>query len=110
LLCGEPNCSIYKGYYARLLFCPEMEFMGKIVIRTAYCRRRGQHFSLCPDFVLPRLRVSRLSWIRLQEIFVQVKGCVSEAIDEWTDGLGEEFYVPRSTALAWLAYPIPIPP
>jgi hypothetical protein len=87
-----------------------MEFCGKIVIRTGYCKREGRRFALLPDFVIRYHRVSRLALTRFQECYRGQGGRILAAIDEWTEGLGEEFYVPRSTAYAYLTLKIAAPP
>lgn len=109
LLCGGAKCAIYKGYYTRVLFCPEMEVFEKIVIRTAFCKKKGERFSLTPDFTLPRVKVSRLSLAHLQDLFSKSSD-LSAVIDSWTEGLGEEFYVPKSTVRNWLSIRIVVPP
>jgi hypothetical protein len=109
-LCGEPGCAIYRGYYTRFLFCPEMEFTGKVVIRMAYCKRTKRRFALLPDFVVRARRVSRISLKRLQECFLESGGRLQAAIDAWTEGLGEEFYVPLSSARLYLSLHPLVPP
>lgn len=108
--CGGANCAVFRGYYTRLLFCPEMEFVGRVVIRTGYCCREDRRFALLPDFVIRYRRVSLLSLGRLRECYRGSGGQLLAAIDEWTDGLSEEFYVPRSTAHAYLNLKIEVPP
>lgn len=68
--CGGVACAIYRGYYTRFLFCPEMEFVGRLVIRTGYCRKTGRRFALMPDFLFSRLRISRLSQQALPFSFI----------------------------------------
>jgi hypothetical protein len=111
LLCGIAGCRAnYRGYYRRILFCPEMEFLGSLVIRTAYCPSQRVRYSLSPDFTLLRVKVSRISLIQFLQIFARLLGNLSAAIDEWTQDLGEEFYVPLSTARFWISQKIPVPP
>lgn len=110
LLCGRPGCAIYKGYYTRLIFCPEMEFIGKIAIRTAYCKSRQERFSLCPDFIIPRLRITQVSLDRFRSIYSYNNENLTKSIDSLTEGLGEEFYMARSTAMSWLNRSISKPP
>lgn len=102
-LCDGAGCAVYRGYYRRLLCCPEMEHFGRIVIRTAFCRTRRVRFALLPDFVIPRRRISRLGVARLTEARL-APGCarMREAIDDWMEGLSDEFYLPLSTAHAYL--------
>jgi hypothetical protein len=109
-LCGAPGCATYRGYYTRLLFCPEMEFCGRIAVRTGFCRRESRRFALLPDFVIRYRRISRLSLARFHECYRGAGGRILPAIDEWTDGLGEEFYVPLSSAHGYLTLRITAPP
>lgn len=62
-----------------------------------------REFSGSSRFFLRSRRVSRLTlrqyllaWFRTRQ--------VTAAIDELTDDLPEEFYIPRSTAYSWLAW------
>ena len=110
LLCGEGKCAVYRGYYTRFLFCPEMEFSGRVVIRMGYCRRRKGRFALLPDFVIRLRRVSRLSLAQFRDCHARAGGKIQAAIDAWTEGLGEEFYVPLSTGYGYLSLQIPVPP
>lgn len=87
-----------------------MEFCGLLVIRSGYCKRERRRFALLPDFVIRNHRVSRPGLARFQECYRGKGGRILAAIDEWTDGLGEEFYVPRSSAYAYLAIKIAAPP
>jgi hypothetical protein len=110
LLCGEAGCAVYRGYYTRFLFCPEMEFLGKLAVRTAFCRRLSRRFALLPDFLLRYVRASRLSLLRLLECFRASGGALLAAIDAWTEGLGEEFCVSPSTAWTYLKRAALLPP
>ena len=96
--CGGAACAVYRGYYTRLVFCPEMDFFGQLVIRTGYCKAKRQRFALLPDFLIPRRRISRLSHEALTAAFRLHPGRLTDAIDELIAGLGDEFYLPRSTA------------
>jgi hypothetical protein len=107
--CGQAACAVYRGYYRRLLLCPEMEFLGPVVIRTAYCRRRQERFALLPTFLIPRRRISRLGFERLREEAARTR-CLNDLIDGWMTGLGDEFYLPRSSARAYLALRLEYPP
>lgn len=87
-----------------------MEFVGRVVVRTGYCRNRKVRFSLLPDFLIRNRRVSRLGLAGIQAYYRSQSNNLKKAIDEWTEGLGEEFYVPLSTAHEWLSLKIPVPP
>ena len=108
--CSGVGCAIYRGYYTRFLFCPEMEFVGRLVIRTGYCRKQRRRFALLPDFLFPRRRISRLSQHALQDAFRLHSARMSQAIDELVANLGDEFYLPRSTAHAYLNPKFMVPP
>lgn len=110
LLCGRPGCAIYRGYYTRYLFCPEMEFLGLITIRTAYCKRLDERFTLLPDFVIRYRRISRLSLLRFHECYRDSCWQIMSAIDAFTEGLGEEFCIALSSAYAYVALKIAVPP
>lgn len=108
-LCGRPECATYRGYYTRFLFCPEMEVAGRIVIRTGSCRSEGRRFALLPDFVLRRCRLSRFGLERLREHRARLSR-LRDAIDEWMDGLVDDFYLPSSTAYGYLTRKFSVPP
>lgn len=108
-LCGRPSCAVYRGYYERLLLCPEMEFFARLVVRTAYCKSLKIRFTLLPDFVIPRRRLSRLGVTRLREA-VQKAAHLKDALDDWLESLPDEFYLPVSTAHAYLSPRIGVPP
>ncbi|CAN5580965.1 hypothetical protein BH10PLA2_BH10PLA2_28670 [soil metagenome] len=108
--CGQAGCAIYRGYYTRFVFCPEMEFVGRLAIRTGFCRRLRRRFALLPDFLIPRRRISRLSYQALREAALLHQERLLPAIDELIAGLGEEFYLPRSTAHSYLNAKFVAPP
>ena len=110
LLCHTADCAIYRGYYTRYLFCPEMEFLGLLVIRTAYCKKFDVRFTLLPDFVIRYRRISRLSLERFYECFQSAGSDLKSAIDKLTEGLSEEFYLPLSTAHAYVLSKTAVPP
>lgn len=108
-VCGESGCAVYRGYYQRIMFCPEMEFLGKVVVRTGFCRRQKQRFALLPDFVIRRRRISRLGQFRLAEN-ARIHGRVQLAVDELMDGLPDEYWLPISTAHSYLKLQTAVPP
>jgi hypothetical protein len=110
LNCGRPNCAIYKGYYKRFLFCPELEFRGVVIIRTALCKNKKVRYALMPEFILPRRRISRLSLELLVEKRAKYPNRLIDAIDELLEGLEEEFYLPISTAYVYIKLFVPDPP
>jgi hypothetical protein len=87
-----------------------MEFIGSLVIRTGYCKRQKKRFALMPDFVIRHRRISRLSLDRFHECYRGAGGRILPAVDALTEGLGEEFYVPLSSAHAYVALKIAVPP
>jgi hypothetical protein len=91
------------------MFCPEMEFVGRVAVRTGYCRTRDFRFSFLPDFLIRYRRVSQVSLESFGSIFKRLRR-LKESIDEWTEGLPEEFYVPLSTAHCWLSTRFAVPP
>lgn len=104
LHCGAPNCAIYKGYYIRYLVCPELEFIGWIVIRTWLCKTYGIRFSLIPSFIARYKKFSVYGILSLQESYRLNKHDLQKAIDATMDSLGEEFYLPQASALRYLSY------
>lgn len=109
--CGRGSCAIYRGYYTRLVFCPEMEFFGRLAIRTGYCKTEDERFALLPDFLIPRRRISRLSQEALTQAYLRFRSNrLTGAIDELVAGLGDEFYLPRSTAHSYLHPKFAVPP
>jgi hypothetical protein len=87
-----------------------MEFLGLLTIRTGYCKRLDERFTLLPDFVIRYRRISLLSLIRFHECFQEFLGKIQSAIDAFTEGLGEEFYIALSSAYSYVALKIAVPP
>ena len=108
-ICEAANCAIYRGYYSRFLFCSELEFTGRIVMRTGFCKSTQTRFSLMPEFILPRRRISLFSLQRLQEAR-STHTTLLAAIDELTSDLDEEFFLPVSTAHSYLKIDVAKPP
>lgn len=108
-VCGRSGCATFRGYYSRFLFCTELEVFGRVVIRTGYCRSQKKRFSLLPDFMIKRRRISVFSLERLREAHREHRK-VAAAIDEINGDLGEEFFVPISTAHAYLKFSHERPP
>ena len=102
-VCERHSCAIYRGYYSRFLFCTELEFTGRLVHRTGYCKSLKRRFSLIPDFVIPRRRISRFTSLRLREARAG-HPTVLATIDDLTCSLPEEFFLPASTAHACLRF------
>jgi hypothetical protein len=109
-LCEGGGCAIYRGYYTRFVFCSEMEFFGRVAIRTGYCKRWGGRFTLFPDFLIRYLRISLLGYLALLESFKLHRNHLKSAIDECLTGLPDEFYLPISTAHFYLKLKITVPP
>jgi hypothetical protein len=109
-VCFRAGCAIYRGYYSRFLFCTELEVTGRIVHRTGFCKSTKTRFSFIPDFVLPRRRISRFTHDRLREARVATASTILAAIDELTSDLGEEFFLPISTAHIYLHLILDRPP
>ena len=87
------------------MLCPEMEFVGRIAVRMGLCQTRNTRFALFPDFLIPRRRVSRLGHQNLRSAHRRHPGKILNVIDECLEGLGDEFYLPRSTARACVIGP-----
>ena len=87
-----------------------MEFIGWVVIHTGQCKTRKFRFALIPDFMIPRRRISRFGHQRLSEYYRKSAGNIQAAIDECLEGLGDEFYLPRSTVMSCLALQVRGPP
>jgi hypothetical protein len=92
------------------MVCPEMEFNGWVAIHTGLCRRGKTRFALIPDFLIPRRKVSRLGHERLSELYGLSRGDIFTAIDSLLEGLDDEYYLPRSTAMACIATQARAPP
>lgn len=93
------------------MFCPEMEIPpGPVAVRTGYCRSRRRRFSLLPDFLIPYRRISRFALTALVEARLRPGARMSDAIDGLTGDLGEEFYLPLSTAYSCLKLHLSQPP
>jgi hypothetical protein len=87
-----------------------MEFFGRIVIRTGYCKRTDSRFALLPDFLIYRRRISRISYQRLQDEFQAAKARLRDVIDELIAGLPDEYWLPVSTAYSYLKLQALMPP
>jgi len=109
LCCGRSKCAVYRGYYTRWVSCPELRFFGRLVIRTALCRRTGTRFTLFPDFLIRYRRLSRLSLEWLHQNRSRRKRLL-ELISEWTEQMPEDFDLPLSTAYANLSVKLASPP
>lgn len=110
LLCGEPGCAVYRGYYTRFVHCPETRFFGRLAIRTAECRRRRKRYSLFPDFLFRYLRISRLSQAALVRQWKARDKDLKAAIDDLVAEMPDEFYLPLSTSYAYLKLSTHAPP
>lgn len=108
-VCGFAGCAVYRGYYTRFVFCTELEFAALLAIRTGYCKVKKIRFSLVPDFLFRRRRISRFSVERLREARVG-SPTILHAIDDLTADLGEEFFLPVSTAHVYLVLNFDRPP
>lgn len=108
-VCGAPACAVYRGYYERLAFCAELEFVGRLAVRTGFCKRRRARFSLLPDFLIPFRRLSRFSLDVLAGAR-KAGARATAAIDALNSDLGEEFYLPLSTAYSYFAFAARGPP
>ncbi len=58
-ICKRSACAIWKGYYLRRFFDPELNFDGQVIIRKAICRTKKINLSYLPDFMIPRVFWSR---------------------------------------------------
>lgn len=103
-ICSGVQCAIYKGYYIRLMYCPELEYVGPVVIRTGMCKSQRTCFSFLPDFLFRFKRISKFSFQSLHECYREQKGRLQSCIDILLEGLGEEFYLPLATAYVYLQY------
>lgn len=108
-ICERSLCAVYRGYYTRFLFCTELEFVGRIVVRTGYCKAKKLRFTLLPDFITYRRRMSFFTISRLNEARRRHK-TLSAAIDEINSDLDEEFYLPMSSASLALKFTHQKPP
>lgn len=108
-VCGDSGCATFRGYYKRFMLCTELEVFSLIVIRTGFCKRHRQRFSLLPDFLIPYRRISRFSLQNFIDAKAR-KSKLTDVIDDMTGDLGEEFYLPLSTAYSYLKLHLPQPP
>ena len=101
-VCSQPSCAIYKGYYVRNLYCPELEYLGPVAIRTGLCKSREIRFTLMPEFLIRYKRISIFSFRQLHDSHRDQGLRLQAAIDALLEGLGDEFYLPLSTAYSYL--------
>jgi len=109
-LCEESNCAIYKGYYRRFVMCPEMEIASWVAIRVGLCKSTKTRFALLPDFLIPRRKISRMGHELLLEYYKRSQQNIYATLDDWLDGLDDEFFLSRSTAMNYLAVTPGVPP
>lgn len=109
-VCGETGCATFRGYYRRFMFCPELEVLGLIVIRTGFCRHQRFRFSLIPDFLIRHRRITRFSLTGFGEGRAKLGATIITAIDDLVHGLGEEFDLPVSTAYSYRKLYLAQPP
>ncbi len=87
-----------------------MKFLGQVVIRTGYCKTTKERFTLFPDFLIRSIRISVLGLLAFFSNLELHKNSVVRAIDDCTGTLPDEFYLPVSTAYAYLKIKIAAPP
>lgn len=108
-VCGRANCASYRGYYERNFICTELEFVGKLVIRTGYCKNKHFRFSLILSFVTYQRILSIKTITNLTELFVKHKD-VFTAVNLLTEDLDDEFYLSLSTAYKAIQWRLKQPP
>lgn len=96
-VCARPACAEWKGYYVRGI--QDVAHGSKrVAIRHGRCRYRNVRFSLLPDFLIPRLRLTRRA---VETIQAGLRGrgiTLRAAIDTCFSPWNEHNYVPVSTA------------
>ena len=78
-----------------------MEYIGRVVIHYGECRTQKKCFSMF-RFFIPYHRVTKLSLSELYENWSK-SDSIEKAIDSLTGGLGDEFYLPNSTAYSYMS-------
>ena len=79
-ICSGLQCAIFKGYYQRKLYCPDLEYLGPVVIRTGLCKSRRIRFSLLPDFLIRFKRISIFSFRLLHECYHEQQSIVDPIV------------------------------
>jgi len=74
----------------------ELEFFGKIVIRTFYCRHFKIRYSLIPSFITPHRIISPATADKLFATFKN-HNSIFQTINHVIEDLDEHFYFPIST-------------
>lgn len=102
LLCGEPGCARWKGYFVRKLTCALLGRSGRIAVHVGQCRTKGRDFSYMPDFFVPGRRLSRPTLKLFAEKFAGT-GDIKSGIDDLVESIeSDDFSVALSSAYEWL--------
>lgn len=101
-VCGTACGAIYRGYYRRWVICPEALFVGRVAIRTAFCKCHKQRFALFPEFLIPFRSFSRVAFVLLWQAWKEKPGELVNAVDRWFHGLNQEVYLSIMTLYSQL--------
>jgi len=103
-ICGGACGAIYRGYYRRWAVVPESNFIGRIAIRTGFCKARQRRFALFPSFMIPFRSFSRTAILWLWRAWIKAPGELVQAVDRWFEGIGREVYLSLSTLYSQLRF------
>jgi hypothetical protein len=101
-VCGRACGAIYRGYYKRWMICPRALFIGKLAIRTGFCRHEQKRFALFPEFLIPFRSFSREAFLKLWRAWKEKPGEVADSVDRWFDELDQEVCLSISTIYSQL--------
>jgi hypothetical protein len=96
-ICTRPGCVEWKGYYVRGIQ-DIVHGCQRIVIRRGGCRYHKIRFSLLPDFLMPRLRLTRRT---VEALLSAARGrgvTLQAAIDTCISPWHERNYIAVATA------------
>lgn len=101
-LCGNAGCARWKGYFVRSVICGDLEYAGPVAIHVGHCKELGTDFSYFPDFLIAGRKLSRRTFKRFAQDFVQA-GSIRASIDGLIAKVPlDDFTVALSSAYEWL--------
>ncbi len=96
-VCSRSSCVGWKGYYIRSIQDVAFGFRS-VAIRHGRCRYQKRNFSLLPDFLISRIRLTRRSIKTIQASFEGRRISMQAALDTCFSPWHERNRVPVSTA------------
>ena len=96
-ICGRACGAIYRGYYQRWMICPLVLFVGRVAVRTAYCKHEKKRFALFPRFLIPFRSFSREGFLKLWTLWKEKQSSLENEVDSWFSSMEQEVCLSVST-------------